>query len=104
MLAIKSVSSSLPRSTWSILRIVIVFVFGVGITIIALMWTLGDNNSDILINYTRSNMITPTICLIWFALVVITHINTGGVKLSWAMFKIKKRPFRRFKRRRKAKS
>lgn len=94
MLAIKGVSSTIPRSTWSILRIVIIFILGVGVTLIALMWTLSDD-SNALLNYTASNMLSPTICLIWFALVVITHINTGGVKLSWGMFRSKKLSARR---------
>lgn len=81
-MVLKSISSTLPRRLWAIIRLGIIIALALGTGLTAILWYNFDRAWDFL----NSSWVSPTIALVWFCLVVITHINMRPFRRGLAIF------------------
>jgi hypothetical protein len=67
-----------PWRPWPLARTIINMLFAVGMGLVATLYYSGNS----LENYLNSPWLLPTICLVWFAVLVLTHIHNAPSPLS----------------------
>ncbi|KAK2594922.1 hypothetical protein QQS21_007370 [Conoideocrella luteorostrata] len=67
------VSRVTPWKPWPIVRTVINFLLAIGLGLTTFVVTSPEQGTE----YTQSPWLLPTICLVWFAVLLLTHLHQG---------------------------
>lgn len=63
---------------WGIIRQIIIFCLALGTGLATLVWF----NDERVYAWLQTPWVMPTLCFVWLSIVVLTHVNIGGVKLN----------------------
>ncbi|ATY63539.1 hypothetical protein A9K55_008011 [Cordyceps militaris] len=78
VLVLKQLTDGYIPKGWGIIRQIIIFGLALGTGLATIVWF----NSDRVFNWLQTPWVMPTLCFVWMAIVVLTHVNLGGVKLN----------------------
>ncbi|OAR03068.1 hypothetical protein LLEC1_05277 [Akanthomyces lecanii] len=78
VLILKQLTDGYIPKGWGIIRQIIIFALALGTGLATLVWF----NSENIFTWLQTPWVMPTLCFVWMAIVVLTHVNIGGVKLN----------------------
>lgn len=78
MVVLAILSQVRPWRPWPLARAIINMLLAVGMGLVATLYYSTDN----LENYLVSPWLLPTICLVWFTVLVLTHVHNAPSPLS----------------------
>lgn len=78
MVVLAILSRIRPWRPWPLARTIINLLLAVGMSLVATLYYSANNLGD----YLASPWLLPTICLVWFAVLVLTHVNNAPSPLS----------------------
>lgn len=88
MLSLKCISSRIPKTFWSGLRLASVIITGIAMCLISLVWKSAASEIP---DFVLGAWVAPTVALLWTFLVILTHIDFSAArKLNLNMLKYKK--------------
>ncbi|OAA42927.1 hypothetical protein BBO_04842 [Beauveria brongniartii RCEF 3172] len=87
VLILKQFTDGYIPKGWGLIRQIIIFCLALGTGLATLVWF----NSQRVFDWLQTPWVMPTLCLVWMAIVILTHINIGGVKLNSSHFKWRSR-------------
>lgn len=77
VLILKQIADGRVGRGWSMLRQLIVLALALGTALTSTLWFSSVN----VFNWLLTPWVLPTLAFVWLAVVIVTHINLGGVKL-----------------------
>ncbi len=69
------------------IRQILIFCLALGTGLATIVWF----NSDRVFDWLQTPWVMPTLCFVWMTIVILTHINIGGVKLNSSHLKWRSR-------------
>ncbi|KAM3514788.1 hypothetical protein MY11210_001629 [Beauveria gryllotalpidicola] len=83
VLILKQLTDGYIPKGWGMIRQIIIFCLALGTGLATLVWF----NSERVFDWLQTPWVMPTLCFVWMAIVILTHVNIGGVKLNSSHFK-----------------
>ncbi|XWW93064.1 hypothetical protein V2A60_000992 [Cordyceps javanica] len=87
VLVLKQLTDGYIPKGWGIIRQIIIFCLALGTGLATIVWF----NSEDVFEWLQTPWVMPTLCFVWMAIVILTHINIGGVKLNSSHLKWRSR-------------
>ncbi|KAM3546840.1 hypothetical protein ARSEF1564_000153 [Beauveria bassiana] len=87
VLILKQLTDGYIPKGWGMIRQIIIFCLALGTGLATIVWF----NSQLVFDWLQTPWVMPTLCFVWMAIVILTHINIGGVKLNSSHFKWRSR-------------
>ncbi|KAM3482170.1 hypothetical protein MY5147_000289 [Beauveria neobassiana] len=87
VLILKQLTDGYIPKGWGMIRQIIIFCLALGTGLATIVWF----NSELVFNWLQTPWVMPTLCFVWMAIVILTHVNIGGVKLNSSHFKWRSR-------------
>ncbi|KAM3532035.1 hypothetical protein NHJ13051_000411 [Beauveria bassiana] len=87
VLILKQLTDGYIPKGWGMIRQIIIFCLALGTGLATIVWF----NSQLVFDWLQTPWVMPTLCFVWMAIVILTHVNIGGVKLNSSHFKWRSR-------------
>ncbi|OAA64965.1 hypothetical protein ISF_04375 [Cordyceps fumosorosea ARSEF 2679] len=78
VLALKQLTDGHVPKGWNLIRQIIIFGLALGTGLATIVWF----NSLRVFAWLQTPWVMPTLCFVWMTIVILTHVNIGGVKLN----------------------
>ncbi|KAK8150958.1 hypothetical protein G3M48_002848 [Beauveria asiatica] len=87
VLILKQLTDGYIPKGWGLIRQIIIFCLALGTGLATIVWF----NSERVFDWLQTPWVMPTLCFVWMAIVILTHVNIGGVKLNSSHFRWRSR-------------
>ncbi|KAJ6783852.1 hypothetical protein PWT90_05480 [Aphanocladium album] len=78
VLALKQLTDGYVAKGWGMIRQIIIFCLALGTGLATIVWFDSERSYE----WLQTPWVMPTLCFVWMAIVILTHVNIGGVKLN----------------------
>ncbi|KAM3556132.1 hypothetical protein MY1884_005232 [Beauveria asiatica] len=87
VLILKQLTDGYMPKGWGLIRQIIIICLALGTGLATIVWF----NSERVFDWLQTPWVMPTLCFVWMAIVILTHVNIGGVKLNSSHFRWRSR-------------